>query len=179
IQQFFGDETAKVVPIPTAAAAYNDEMNHIDRGDQLRSYTSYNHPLRRGAWQALTWTFLLDVALTNSYILQLHGPQPNWERYKSQEDWRKCILNALFNTYHQESQARKLYRSGAEEDINDQETRQKHIDRNINHIYRGRYLRCLACQGFRQGQIRSKGPNRHAFAEISGNARGRHHSPAD
>ncbi|EGU87117.1 hypothetical protein FOXB_02365 [Fusarium oxysporum f. sp. conglutinans Fo5176] len=31
IQQFFGDETAKVVPIPTAAAAYNDEMNHIDR----------------------------------------------------------------------------------------------------------------------------------------------------
>ncbi|EXL65980.1 hypothetical protein FOPG_17827 [Fusarium oxysporum f. sp. conglutinans race 2 54008] len=77
IQQFFGDETAKVVPIPTAAAAYNDEMNHVDRGDQLRSYTSYDHPLRRGAWQALTWSFLLNIALTNSYILQLYGPQPN------------------------------------------------------------------------------------------------------
>jgi hypothetical protein len=54
IQLEFGKETVKVVPIPTAAAAYNDEMNHIDRGDQLRSYTSYDHPLRRGAWQALT-----------------------------------------------------------------------------------------------------------------------------
>jgi hypothetical protein len=77
IQLEFGEETTKVVPIPTAAAAYNDEMNHVDRGDQLRSYTSYDHPLRRGAWQALIWTFLLDVALTNSYILQLHSPQLN------------------------------------------------------------------------------------------------------
>ncbi|KAM5517474.1 hypothetical protein FOXYSP1_04426 [Fusarium oxysporum f. sp. phaseoli] len=79
-----------------------------------------------------------------------------------QEDWRKCISNALFNTY-QESQARKRYRSGAEEDIDDEETRQKHIDRNISHVYRGREARCLACFGFRQGQIRSKGPKRHAF----------------
>ncbi|KAF5264454.1 hypothetical protein FOXYS1_4768 [Fusarium oxysporum] len=35
-QRFFGDEPTKVIPIPTVAAAYNDEMNHIDRGDQLR-----------------------------------------------------------------------------------------------------------------------------------------------
>jgi hypothetical protein len=48
IQQFFGGETAKVVPIPTVAAAYNNEMNHVDRGDQLKSYTSYDHSLRRG-----------------------------------------------------------------------------------------------------------------------------------
>jgi hypothetical protein len=145
IQLYFGEETNKVISIPTTAAAYNDEMNHVDRGDQLRSYTSYDHPLRRGPWQALTWTFLLDVALTNSYILQLHGPQPNWERYTSQEDWRKCISNALFNTYHSESQARKRYRSGAEEDIEDTQTRQKHIDRNINHVYRGCKSECLAC----------------------------------
>ncbi|KAF5231438.1 hypothetical protein FANTH_13418 [Fusarium anthophilum] len=77
IQRFLGEETTKVVPIPTVAAAYNDEMNHVDGGDQLRSYTSYDHPIRQGAWQALTWTFLLDVVLTNSYILQLHGPQSN------------------------------------------------------------------------------------------------------
>ncbi|KAJ0126533.1 Uncharacterized protein HZ326_28673 [Fusarium oxysporum f. sp. albedinis] len=82
-------------------------------------------------------------------ILQLNGSQPSWERYTSQEDWPKCISNALFNKYHQESQARKRYRSEAEEDIDDQETRQKHIDRNINHVYRGRKARCVACLGFR------------------------------
>lgn len=68
IRQFFGDETVKVINIPTVATAYNDEMNHVDRGDQLRSYYAYDHPLRRGPWQALCWTFLLDVALVNSFI---------------------------------------------------------------------------------------------------------------
>lgn len=83
IQRFFGDETVKLISIPTVAAEYNNEMNHVDRGDQLRSYHSYDHPVRRGAWQALTWHFLLEVILVNSYILQLHG-QPSWKRYTSQ-----------------------------------------------------------------------------------------------
>ncbi|RYC80246.1 hypothetical protein BFJ63_vAg16867 [Fusarium oxysporum f. sp. narcissi] len=80
IRQFFGDEAIKIVQIPTVAAAYNEEMNHVDRGDQLRSCYKYRHPLRRGAWQALCWTFLLDVALVNSYLLQRYG-QPRWKRY--------------------------------------------------------------------------------------------------
>lgn len=33
IQQFFGDETTKVIPIPTVAAADNDEINHVNRGN--------------------------------------------------------------------------------------------------------------------------------------------------
>ena len=69
IRRLFSDEAVKLIKIPTMAAEYNDEMNHVDRGDQLRSYLAYDHPLRRGAWQALCWTFLLDVALVNSYIL--------------------------------------------------------------------------------------------------------------
>jgi hypothetical protein len=32
-QRFFGAESSKVIPIPTVAAAYNDQMNHVDRGD--------------------------------------------------------------------------------------------------------------------------------------------------
>jgi len=47
IQRSFGDEAVKVTNIPTVAAAYNDEMNHVDQGDQLRSYYAYDHPLRR------------------------------------------------------------------------------------------------------------------------------------
>ncbi|KAL6353658.1 hypothetical protein LRP88_12971 [Fusarium phalaenopsidis] len=35
IRRFFGDEAVKDILIPTVAADYNDEMNHVDRGDQL------------------------------------------------------------------------------------------------------------------------------------------------
>jgi hypothetical protein len=50
IQQEFGEDSLKVISIPTVAAAYNDEMNHVDRGDQLRSYTTYDHRFRRDPW---------------------------------------------------------------------------------------------------------------------------------
>ncbi|EEU34869.1 uncharacterized protein NECHADRAFT_98099 [Fusarium vanettenii 77-13-4] len=60
---FFSGEPVKLISIPTIAASYNDEMNHVDRGDQRRSYLGYDHPIRRGAWQAIAWTFLLDVVL--------------------------------------------------------------------------------------------------------------------
>ncbi|SCO92472.1 uncharacterized protein FRV6_16600 [Fusarium oxysporum] len=48
IQAWFGDNLTKVVPIPTTATACNAEMNHVDRGDQLRSYTTDDPPLPRG-----------------------------------------------------------------------------------------------------------------------------------
>jgi hypothetical protein len=53
LQEVFGGDAFKVIPIPSIAAQYNDEMNHVDRGDQLRSYTTYEHRFRRGPWQAL------------------------------------------------------------------------------------------------------------------------------
>jgi hypothetical protein len=58
--------------------------------------------------------------------------------------------------------------------VEDTQARQKHIDRKINHVYHGCKSECLTCLVFRQGQIRSKGPKRRAFVEISGNARRRH-----
>lgn len=82
-------------------------MNHVDRGDQLRSYTSYEHRFRRGPWQALLWSFLLDIALANSFILQLKTTSPNWKPYTTLKDWKKCIYNAIFIAYAQESGERK------------------------------------------------------------------------
>jgi hypothetical protein len=116
IRLFFGDEAVKMINIPTVAAAYNDEMNHVDRGDQLRSYYKYDYALCRGPWQALAWTFLLDMALVNSYVVQLHG-QPKWKRYTNHRKWRECIYNELFNAYGYNSQARQLYRAGDEHDL--------------------------------------------------------------
>jgi hypothetical protein len=43
IQEVFCGDAFKIIPMPTVAAGYNDEMNHVDRGDQLRAYTIYEH----------------------------------------------------------------------------------------------------------------------------------------
>jgi hypothetical protein len=75
IREEFGDEASKAISIPTVAVAYDDEMNHVDWRNQLRSYICYDHRLRRGAWQALTWTFLHDVILVNIFHLQLKASQ--------------------------------------------------------------------------------------------------------
>jgi hypothetical protein len=173
IRRFFGDEAVKMIKIPTVAAEYNDQMNHVDRGDQLRSYYKYDHPLRRGPWQALAWTFLLDVALVNSYIAQLHGPQPNWKRYTNQREWRECIYNELFNAYGHDSQARHRYRPGDEHDLQNPELQREHVSREINHIDRHIKSDCLACQGCRQGQLRAKSEAWSPLTETSGNKKKR------
>ncbi|KAJ0136948.1 Uncharacterized protein HZ326_20066 [Fusarium oxysporum f. sp. albedinis] len=41
IQRFFSGEPVKLISIPTIASSYNDEMNHVDRGDQRRSFLGY------------------------------------------------------------------------------------------------------------------------------------------
>jgi hypothetical protein len=33
LQQVFNGNSFKIIPIPTITAQYNDEMNHVNRGD--------------------------------------------------------------------------------------------------------------------------------------------------
>ena len=93
LQQVFNGDSFKIIPIPTVAAQYNDEMNHVDRGDQIRSYTAYQHRFRRGPWQALLWSFLLEVALANSFILQKKTRQPRWKPYSTLRDWKEANVD--------------------------------------------------------------------------------------
>ncbi|KAJ3454132.1 hypothetical protein MRS44_018026 [Fusarium solani] len=90
IQRFFGNEKIKEFEIPSIAADYNDWMNGVDRSDQLRASQGYKHPYRRGAWQALAWSFLLEIMIGNSYSLQLYG-QPAWDKIKVQRKWRELV----------------------------------------------------------------------------------------
>jgi hypothetical protein len=163
IQRFFGGEPVKLISIPTIAASYSDEMNHVDRGDQRRSYLGYDHPIRRGAWQAIAWTFLLDVVLVHSFLLQLHG-QPAWSRCTSQKKWRECLYNAVFKAFHPQSQSRKLFRAGDESTPIAQH----------KFVRRGKKPECLACQGLQLGQPRSRS-SRKPSAPVSRNKR-RHQS---
>ncbi|EWZ27983.1 hypothetical protein FOZG_18311 [Fusarium oxysporum Fo47] len=109
LKEVFNGDQSRIIPIPSIAAQYNDEMNHVDRGDQIRSYTSYQHRFRRGPWQALLWSFLLDVALVNSFILQKKTRQPHWKPYSTLRAWKECIYNAIFNKYGTDSHTRKRY----------------------------------------------------------------------
>ncbi|EXK25671.1 hypothetical protein FOMG_17678 [Fusarium oxysporum f. sp. melonis 26406] len=174
LQQVFNGDSFKIIPIPTVAAQYNDEMNHVDRGDQIRSYTTYQHRFRRGPWQALLWSFLLEVALANSFILQKKTRQPHWKPYTTLQAWKEAIYNAIFNRYATNSHTRKRCRTGKEEDIEDTEARQIHLQRDINHVYRGTPSDCLACKGYRQGQPRpfKKRKEKGGYLQpISGNER--------
>jgi hypothetical protein len=90
--------------------------------------------------------------------------------------WKKCFYNAIFIKYRQESQSRKRNRSGKEEDEEDIETHQQHIQRDTNHINHGIMSDCLACQGFKQGQIQLlKRRGRKYLQPTSGNAQSSHH----
>jgi hypothetical protein len=161
IRRFFGSEPAKLISIPTIAASYNDEMNHVDRGDQRRSYLGYDHPMRRGAWQAIAWTFLLDLVLVNSFLLQLHG-QPAWNRYTNQKKWRECLYNEVFKAFHSESQSRQLFRAGDEFTPATQH----------KHVRRGKKSNCHACQGLQLGRPRSRS-SRRPLEPVSRNKRRR------
>ncbi|EXL65810.1 hypothetical protein FOPG_17984 [Fusarium oxysporum f. sp. conglutinans race 2 54008] len=94
MQEFSGEEPVKVISIPSIAATYNDEMNAVDRGDQMRAYWDLYRHVRRGGWRALAWDFLLEIALINSFILQQRG-NPRWKPEKSQAEWRQRLVNDL------------------------------------------------------------------------------------
>lgn len=158
IQRFFGDEPVKLIPIPSIAAAYNDEMNAVDRGDQMRAYWGPDRPVRRGGWKALAWDFLLEIALINSFILQQQG-QPQWRPEMSQVDWRQRIVNSLIETYAPKTESRQRFRTG------DEFT--PILQHNL--IRRGR-SECLACQGFHLGQPRPR-RSRKPLSAVSGNRR--------
>lgn len=145
IKVYFAGKTEKEVEIPSIAADYNDLMNAVDIGDHLRSSLGYQHRIRRGGWQALAWTFLLDISLINSYILQLRG-KPHWKPFTSQTKWRQQLVDELCRAYGMTGGSRQRFRAGDEFTPLSQH----------KHVKRGKKSRCLACQGHRVGEVRQK-----------------------
>ncbi|KAG5829134.1 hypothetical protein H9Q74_000801 [Fusarium xylarioides] len=69
----FSDNPELIVAIPEFAVDYNNYMNSVNRGDQLRSYDSWSHWSQRSGWSAIAWGYLLEVIIINTYLLQLRG----------------------------------------------------------------------------------------------------------
>ena len=72
----FAGQAVKELEIPFFIDAYNNNMNGVDIGDQLRANSdNKSRRTRRGGWQALCYLFLLEVAITNSSLLDKYGSQ--------------------------------------------------------------------------------------------------------
>ena len=70
------------IPCPESIIRYNKYMGGVDRGDQLRGYYSCRTKSRK--FYKYIYTFLLDVAITNSYVLMKDfSPECPFSNYKS------------------------------------------------------------------------------------------------
>ena len=75
---------------------YNHCMKQMNQADQLHSYNSELHRIRRDGWHAL-WNFIFNVILVNCYQLS---------SFKSQTEFQNALLLALFK---KESKSQRRY----------------------------------------------------------------------
>ena len=95
--KYFPQSVRFDVPVPAFGDSYNYLKGGVDTGDQLRSYSVWNHPIRGPHFKALFQEFLLEAVLVNTYILQRDFPGPlRWRRCLKQEEWRKALYTAIF-----------------------------------------------------------------------------------
>lgn len=145
IQRFFDADPVKEVTVLSVAADYNDHMGAVDRGDQLRQQEGLDHAVRKGPWRALAWSFLLNVALCNSYLLQKKG-QPNWKPFPTLHDWRQQVSDDLLRTYGHKGSLRQRNRAGDTVTANSQHKR----------VHRGKSGPCKGCKGVRYDEAGRK-----------------------
>ena len=69
------DGSTKLVDCPRTIVAYNKHMGGVDHGDQLRSY--YHVRLKSHKYYRYIFWFLVEVAITNSYILSKYAITTN------------------------------------------------------------------------------------------------------
>lgn len=95
----FQGEPTKILEIPQLTNAYNNHMNGVDIGDQLRSAFQAKRRIKRGGQQALLYLFLLEVAVTNTYLLQRYG----WSTpITSQSIFRQRLYSQIFERFGQQ-----------------------------------------------------------------------------
>ena len=96
VQRRRKDGTRKDVSCPEAIVLYNKYMGGVDKGDQLRGY--YNVRLKsRKMYKYIFW-FLLDVVITNSFILHQFAPAPR--KALTQKQFRVQLARELIGDYN-------------------------------------------------------------------------------
>ena len=83
------------VTCPTAIISYKQHMGDVDRGDQMRGYYSCRTRCRK--FYKYIFHFLLDVSITNAFILQkYYCPNKSFQHVK---DFRLQLAKELIGDY--------------------------------------------------------------------------------
>ena len=94
VQRKVRDGTTSRVSCPQSIYLYNKFMGGVDHNDQLRQY--YSLRLKGRKYYKYIWWFLLDVAVTNAYILCKHHTSLS---VPSVKDFRVDLAKALIGDY--------------------------------------------------------------------------------
>ena len=89
------DGSSLEVPCPESVILYNKYMGGVDRGDQLRGY--YRCRSRSRKFYKYIFFFLLDVAITNAYILMKSSGRPC--PFKDFKTFRLQLAKELIGEY--------------------------------------------------------------------------------
>ncbi|KAK5634690.1 hypothetical protein RRF57_010403 [Xylaria bambusicola] len=133
---YFKDEGEKRVFVPAVVADYNHFKAGIDTANQLRSYNSWSHRIRRGREKCLFLQFILETVLCNTFLLQKWS---GWQ-YKDQGSWREAVLQGLFERYGSLSKAGTRGYS----EVNSFKKRPS----EHSYGFRGKCSTCKACLGY-------------------------------
>ena len=90
------DGSRRPVTCPVMVRDYNELMGGVDTGDQARGYYRMRTKFRK--FYMYIFSFVKDVAVTNSYILyKQHTPSP---KLKSIKDFRLELATQLIGSYN-------------------------------------------------------------------------------
>ena len=157
----FGGEPTKMMEIPQVYDAYNHQMGAVDLADQLQGNNGDLRRIKRGGAQAVDQSLLLTV-FVNIYLPSLYSewPEepPTQPKYRSQNDFRISLIEALFKAGQDAQVPRKRSYAG----INMESYKVPvHQHRQIKMATRSN---CVACKG---GRHHDRPPKRVALAELA------------
>ena len=94
------DATVDDIQAPAAIMKYNKWMGGVDRGDQLRQYYHLRSKSRK-VYKYIFW-FLMDVSITNAYILHKNYATSRASPYKT---FRLELAKSLIGQYNSRKRA--------------------------------------------------------------------------
>ena len=108
----FGDLPVKKLPIPVAINAYNHYMGGVDTANRYRADFTTLRPQNYCYWKPL-FHWLLDIVLTNSYLLAKASRRPRIGESKQYYTYRRFLeaLAKALITYSEALEHKQILRS--------------------------------------------------------------------
>ena len=147
-----GAVTREEVTCPPVLPDYQAFMRGVDRGDQLIKY--YNIGRRSKNWWKRVFSYMIEVASLNAYIIQKDGMPPSERSKHDYLKFRYALMEELIGSYS--SRARV---AGRPHSLEHQQALRLDVTKSHLPIVGGPKRECVVCTKAREvaGQKRGKG----------------------